>query len=44
MKTDKAIKVAGETYRLILKIKKETKLPIKYIVGKAIDFLSRKAK
>jgi hypothetical protein len=44
MKEDKAIKVSDETYNLILKIKKETRLPIKYIVEKAIEFLSRKGK
>lgn len=44
MKRDKAIKISEETYSLVLKIKKETKLPIKYIVEKAIKFLSRKGK
>ena len=44
MKEDKAIKISDTTYQLILKIKKETRLPIKYIVEKAILFLSRKGK
>lgn len=44
MKEDTSIKVSDATYQMILKIKKETRLPIKYIVEKAILFLSRKGK
>lgn len=42
MEKEQSIKVSKSTYKMILDIKEKTKLPIKYIVEKAIQFLKKK--
>ena len=40
MKTkDKTIKLSNKTYQAVLRLKNETKLPIKYIVEQAVSLL-----
>jgi hypothetical protein len=38
-KKDNAIRVSNKAYKAIIRLKEETKLPIKYIVEQAISLL-----